>query len=208
MLLWRRILVQQWLKYLRNKVICVGHWAHVKKLLVQVEDSITNFEPSLQDKISQQNILGEKLNTLKGLDGKIFRLLDENEHESIEHEVAEANKITDEITGLVVCIDSTLKSLQINSPIHWWKSKLQSQSGLLLNGAIAALNVKICTKLPKLELKRFNGRPREWQAFMDCFDSAVHWNSKLGNVEKTNYNGVASIHQLFRQCCSLKPESW
>ena len=51
--------------------------AHVKKLLAQVEDSIANFEPSLQDKLSQQKIiLREKLDTLKTLDSEILELAD------------------------------------------------------------------------------------------------------------------------------------
>jgi len=66
---------------------------------VQVEDSIANFEPSLQDKLSQQKItLREKLDTFNSLDSKILELVDDDEDESIEHEVAEASEVTDEIT--------------------------------------------------------------------------------------------------------------
>ena len=116
----------------------------------------------------QKIILREKLDTLKSLESKILELVDdENEDESIEHEVAEASEITDETTWVVVRIDSTLKSLQINSPIASTPStstgsvSLSPQSGLLLNGATAASNVEIRAKLPKLEMKRFNGRPTE-----------------------------------------------
>ena len=103
----------------KQRKIRGGHRAHVQKLLPQVEDSITNFEPSLQDKLSQQKIiLREKLDTLKSLDEKILELVDdENEEESIEHEVTEAREITDKIKWALVRIDSTLKSLQINSPV-------------------------------------------------------------------------------------------
>ena len=78
----------------------------------------------------------------------------------------------------MVRIDSTLKSLQINSPIASTPStssgsvSLSPQSGLLLNGATAASNVEIRTKLPKLEMKS---------------DSAVHSNPKLSNRDKMNY---------------------
>ena len=70
------------------------------KLLAKVEDSIANFAPSLQDKLSQQKItLRQKLDTLKSLDSEIQELVDdENEEESIVHEVAEASEITEEIT--------------------------------------------------------------------------------------------------------------
>ena len=94
----------------------------------------------------------------------------------------------------VVRIDSTLKCLQINSLITWTPStstgnvpSLSPQSGLLLHGTTATLNVEIRAKLPKLEMKRFNGRPKEWQVFIDCFDSAVHSNPKLSNIDKMNY---------------------
>ena len=91
-----------------------GHRAHIKKLLAQLEDSIANFKPSLQDKLSHQKIiLREKLDTLKSLDSKILELVaDESEDASLEHEVAEGSEITDEITWAVVRIDWTLKSIR------------------------------------------------------------------------------------------------
>ena len=62
--------------------------------------------------------LGKSSTPWKNLDSEILDLVDdEDEEESIEHEVAEAREITDEITRAVVLIDSTPKSLQINSPI-------------------------------------------------------------------------------------------
>ena len=166
----------------KQRKIRGGHRAHVEKLLAQVEDSIANFAPSPQDKLSQQKIIRrEKLDTLNSLDSEILELVDdENEEESIEHEVAEASEIMEEITLAVVRIDSTLKSLQINTPITSFPStstgnvSLSPQFELLLNGATTASNVEIRTKLPKSETKRFNGRPTKWQAFIDCFDSAVH----------------------------------
>ena len=82
----------------------------------------------------------EKLDTLKALDSWILELVDnENEDESIEHEVAEASKITDEITWAVVRIDLTVKSPRINSPIPLTAStsfgniSSSPQSGLLLS---------------------------------------------------------------------------
>jgi len=153
----------------KQRKIPTDHRAHVKKLLAQIEDSIANLKPSLHDKLSQQKIiLREKLDTLKTLNSKILELVDDkNEDESIEHEAAEASEITDEITWAVVCIHWTLKSLQINLSIPTTPSTSSGnissspQSGLLLSGATAALNVEIHAKLPKLEMRRFNGQPTE-----------------------------------------------
>lgn len=92
-----------------------------------------------------------------------------------------------------VSIDWTLKFLQIYLPITSTLStstenvSLSPQSELLLNGATAIWHVEIRAKLSKLEMKRFNGRQTEWQAFIDCFDSAVRSNPKLSNIDKMNY---------------------
>ena len=43
------------------------------------------------------------------------------------------------------------------------------------------------TKLPKLELKKFYGYPVEWAPFWDSFNSAVHQNSSISDVNKFNY---------------------
>ena len=42
-------------------------------------------------------------------------------------------------------------------------------------------------KLPKLELRKFNGKIHEWQEFWDGFCSAIHKNDKLANVNKFKY---------------------
>ena len=42
-------------------------------------------------------------------------------------------------------------------------------------------------KLPKLTLPRYSGEPTKWQQFWDSFESAVHKNSAISNVDKFNY---------------------
>ena len=43
------------------------------------------------------------------------------------------------------------------------------------------------SRLPKLTLPIFGGDPLKWQTFWDSFDSAVHSNNVLTNVQKLNY---------------------
>ena len=43
------------------------------------------------------------------------------------------------------------------------------------------------SRLPKLTLSIFEGDPLKWQTFWDSFDSAVHSNNVLTNVQKLNY---------------------
>ncbi|KAL5475814.1 hypothetical protein EMCRGX_G025680 [Ephydatia muelleri] len=42
-------------------------------------------------------------------------------------------------------------------------------------------------RLPKLELKRFNGELTNWMAFWDSFEAAIHHNDELSSVDKFNY---------------------
>ena len=48
-------------------------------------------------------------------------------------------------------------------------------------------------KLPKLQLCSFNGDLTKWTAFWESFESAVHNNTGLSNVEKFNY--LNSLHE-------------
>ena len=42
-------------------------------------------------------------------------------------------------------------------------------------------------KLPKLTLPHFTGNITEWQSFWDCFESSVHLNTALSEVQKFSY---------------------
>ena len=42
-------------------------------------------------------------------------------------------------------------------------------------------------KLPKIELMSFSGDKLKWSEFWDSFESAIHNNKKLSNIEKFNY---------------------
>ena len=42
-------------------------------------------------------------------------------------------------------------------------------------------------KLPKISLLHFKGNPIYWTAFWDSYESAVHLNSALSDIDKFNY---------------------
>ena len=56
---------------------------------------------------------------------------------------------------------------------------------------------KKSVKLPKLEFKKFDGSIFKWTEFWDAFESAIHSNKQLHDVDKFNYlkaqfKGIAS----------------
>ena len=115
---------QQWLKYSR-KVNSRRSWSTCKETPrasdLREELKIQSPISSRRYRINSRNrrlYSGKSSTPWRNLDSKILDLVDDgNEEESIEYEVAEASEIIDEITRAVVRIDSTPKSLQINSPI-------------------------------------------------------------------------------------------
>ena len=42
-------------------------------------------------------------------------------------------------------------------------------------------------KLPKLQMQKFNGCPQKWQEFWDAYESSIHPNEKLSEVDKFAY---------------------
>ena len=46
---------------------------------------------------------------------------------------------------------------------------------------------RLKVNLPRLELKRFTGKVTEWQEFWDGFNSAIHEDTELANVDKFKY---------------------
>ena len=51
---------------------------------------------------------------------------------------------------------------------------------------------KTQVKLPKLELKKFNGNHSKWIPFWDTFEASVHKNENLLLIDKFNYLNVSS----------------
>ncbi|KAH6927683.1 hypothetical protein HPB50_007047 [Hyalomma asiaticum] len=66
------------------------------------------------------------------------------------------------------------------------------------------------TKLPKLELSKFDGRRRNWPPFCEEFDIAINKNQELSNLDRFNYlkslltgeaaTAIAGL-QATSQCC-------
>ena len=42
-------------------------------------------------------------------------------------------------------------------------------------------------RLPRLELRKFDGNILKWQEFWDTFESTIHKNNDLHNIDKFNY---------------------
>ena len=174
-----------------------GHRASLTKTLAVTEELLTQsteiFEETqasdFEIKLTQQRvILGEKLALLKSFDDKIILLVEDG---NIEDEVASADDIRQAIQRAIVHIDLILEKQKKK-----W-NKGSGSSSLNLESSLSQATVpptsNSTVRLPKLELKHFNGNIMEWTPFWDSYSSSIHENPNLSDIDKFNY-----LHSLLK----------
>ena len=132
-----------------------------------------------------------KLEVLNKLDSEILELLDEDE---LADEIEQADTFTDKIQLAIIDIDQALKG-DVNpvgrSALKGESSVITTHTSLLTvstTGPSATESADVPkVKLPKLTLKWFNGDLTNWTTFWDSFESSIHNNTGLSNIDKFNY---------------------
>ena len=116
----------------------------------------------------------EKLDTIKTLDAEIVDL--------IEDEGGLADEIEQGDTYKETLYESILKVDQLlNATPPTPEAPPTTARGTSPNARVNRV------KLPKLQLRSFNGDLTKWTAFWESFESAIHNNTELSDVEKFNY---------------------
>ena len=77
-----------------------------------------------------------------------------------------------------------LERLRIESTVEQEKYKIEAAT---LEREKKTASKQQTVRLPKLELKKFNGQILKWQAFWDSFQSTIHKNDSLSEIDKLNY---------------------
>ena len=143
--------------------------------LLTTDSTERNVDLALQLKAS----LVDQLNRLEGLDEKILDLLTEavadkeDGDREIFSEVHESGSMRSEMTAALVGIE---KYLEVNTA-----------QAVVVENSQSTTRSKVQAKLPKLEMPTFTGRPEQWQEFWDTFQSAVHDNGDISDVDKFAY---------------------
>ncbi|XP_057298583.1 uncharacterized protein LOC130629417 [Hydractinia symbiolongicarpus] len=114
---------------------------------------------------------------------------------TIESKLGKFLSITEEISEIIEEEDQLIKDAQESSDFEvrvrnellildrFLKSK-QDRSDTVSTRSVSASS---SIKLPKIEIKKFDGDPTNWFSFIDSFEAAVDKNDHLSNVEKMNY---------------------
>ena len=167
----------------KKRKIRGGHRGYVSKLLVQIEE--TADEIPLRE-IKEQ--LQEKREVLKRLDEEILEIIsrdDEDDGELCSKEIEESGTLQRRITAGLIKIQG-LFSLNTDGQKSQRRESVLSVDSLVSSSSGGSRH-KARAKLPKLELKKFSGRPIDWPEFWDTFRSAVDDNEELSEVDKFSY---------------------
>ena len=150
-----------------------------RELIEQIKED--QDEAKLLKLESKRNTLIKQTEEVKHLNEEILKAIKEDE---IETELMESCDFTEETEEVLVIIDKFLKeTTQSNCTTEGLKLMNPSQSP----STGVSENSKNKTKLPKLEIKKIAGNPGEWVTFWDSFQSAIHTNEQLTDMQKFQY---------------------
>ena len=148
------------------------------KVFIEKGESTTETRPRIaQLKAS----LEEQLESLRMLHKQILSDLVELEGVTAE-EIGEEVQIAENL-GEIQIIITTLAELltpKSESPVSPHQSPPISSGNVVTNSNVRA-------KLPKLDARHFHGKIDEWQEFLDCYESSIHSNPNLSDVDKFSY---------------------
>ena len=168
----------------------------LNKLLTQREAQhriiATNLEKIQAEDLSTSNrrklleILTEKVETIKTLNKKVAN------HADVDDSVTELVESEQYLIDLELKIDT----IREGSSNQQRDENQNSREDRTPDTTPPSSHVSLDTcnssnasyhKLPKLTLPQFNRNVTEWQTFWDCFESSIHFNTTLSDVQKFSY---------------------
>ena len=166
----------------RKKLTRAGHRSSATKLLTKIDDML-KASPIDCDKLTTLKLgLNEKRSKLRTLDDEIVELIRE---EDLTAETEQADEYMERIHEALARMDKVLQESMFAT--HRGPSTGPPLEALTSSLPHATFRPSHKVKLPKISLPRFSGNPLKWSGFWDSFNSAVHNNPELSEVEKFNY---------------------
>ena len=174
-----------------------GHRAYVGKILPEAEQILKDFQPEQRARAVQlRTTLNEQLTLLEPLDKDIMQFMeDEVDETAMADEIEKCFKLRSEMKAAIDMIDGLLPQTvtavaseagDLDSIVEEDEEVQSTASGPTYSQS-PNQGHSVRAKLPKLEVKKFNGKIEEWQEFWDGFESAINQNECLTKVDKFNY---------------------
>lgn len=155
----------------RKKKIRAGHRATVTRTLGDINTTLASGTPD-QDRLTQLKLtLNEKLETLNRLDSEILDLIAEDD---LENEIQQSDEYKERIYEALTRVNKVIDTAAT-------VSRPAATTTAATGGHVAKV------KLPKITLPHFNGSLVKWPMFWESYESAIHNNTDLSDVDKFNY---------------------
>ena len=182
----------------KKKRVRGGHRASAKKLVTKMEETVVraNSESTEKDLMALrqgQIALKDKITLLKQLDGQIIEVISDSKDEDVDNqvckEIEESDEIIAEFEKTLVTVKAILRKLGGEQSGSLSKATQPSNEENLNDSCVSTSSVgkSIRAKLPKLQLRNFDGKICEWPEFWDGFSSSIDNNDQLSDVDKFAY---------------------
>ena len=173
-----------------KKKVRAGHRGFLTKIIEEANERLEDgyLTVGKTELLKWKASLGEQLQKIELLDEEILAELTADKkvtEEDVADEIERSGRFRADTTQALTAIKEQLTEQSPSPPA----SQLAPQYVNSSQGyqPISSQQKTVRAKLPKLEVKKFNGKLCEWQEFWDSFESAIHMNDGLSNVDKFSY---------------------
>ena len=152
-----------------------GHILHVRRLIKQFDEiKIEPTESIDKNKVKTIKLTVQaKQSLISNLSDDVWGLLEEED--ALEKDMDEMNKFTDETNYFITSIDDFVSTN--------FQPQRSSESTISANSATSENRVR----LPKISIQPFDGNELNWRPFWDQFNSTIHNNPTLNEIDKFCY---------------------
>ena len=159
----------------------------MKQALDQVDHCLKNYsEKGKPEIVEWKETLREQLEKFVDLSVAILALMEADNtltEEDLTAELYESNKMKIEVRKRLAAINERLTS--VHQPVLPPSPSPEVTPPAMNPPQHQSPSVR--ARLPKLEVRKFGGVISEWQEFWDSFESAIHKNEALADVDKFSY---------------------
>ena len=175
----------------RKVNVRAGHRASTTRRLTQAQTALDADPIDLTAVEQCITTLTRKLRVLTSLDEDILELTPQD---AIDNEIERADQYQEDVQGVLAKLSKSLApppapattrppAAPLAVPVTTPPAVITPAPGGRATTAVHATRVK----LPRLTLPHFSGNPAKWTTFWDSFESAIHSNTRLSEVDKFNY---------------------
>ena len=173
-----------------KKKVRAGHRGFLTKIIEEANERLDDEYSTVRkaELLKWKASLGEQLQKIVPLDEEILAELAADEkvtEEEVADEIERSGRLRADATQVLAAIEERLTEQPPPPPASQVAPQYVNSNQSYQ--PISSQQKTVRAKLPKLEVKKFNGKLCEWQEFWDSFESAIHMNDGLSNVDKFSY---------------------